>query len=137
VAPPSGKCVSFPGLFYWPGTIPVLFPTPSERRLSLAPLCCQHSPVLANYRVSRCNSNSWLSTGVCICCTFVCGQVDSLEAADRRIDELADSGSLDPALLLTMAKAYAGARETDLTRTEVKDIMAHLYFKVTHEGHRA
>jgi hypothetical protein len=29
-----------------------------------------------------------------------------------------------------MAKAYAAAKETDKTQEEVKDIMAHLYFKV-------
>lgn len=55
----------------------------------------------------------------------------SLEEADGKIDELAAAGKLDPALLLTMAKAYAAAKETDKTQEEVKDIMAHLYFKVT------
>ena len=57
-------------------------------------------------------------------------QVSSLEEADSKIDALAKSGALDPALLLTMAKAYAAAKETDKTKEEVKDIMAHLYFKV-------
>ncbi|CAL8466136.1 g5672 [Coccomyxa elongata] len=56
-------------------------------------------------------------------------QVGSLEEADGKIDELAAAGKLDPALLLTMAKAYAAAKETDKTQEEVKDIMAHLYFK--------
>ena len=28
-----------------------------------------------------------------------------------------------------MARAYAGVKETDVTKEEVKDIMAHLYFK--------
>ena len=56
-------------------------------------------------------------------------QVNSIEDADRRIDDLASSGQLSPALLLTMAKAYAGARDSSMTREEVKDIMAHLYFK--------
>ncbi|KAI3427115.1 hypothetical protein D9Q98_007052 [Chlorella vulgaris] len=56
-------------------------------------------------------------------------QVDSLEQADQKIDELAASGRLDPALLLMMAKAYAGSKETDATQEDVKDIMAHLYFK--------
>lgn len=46
-------------------------------------------------------------------------QVDSLEAADKKIDELAASGKLDPALLLMMAKAYAGSKETDITQEEV------------------
>lgn len=53
----------------------------------------------------------------------------SLEAAEATLDEFAASGRLDPALLLTMAKAYAGVKETDVTKEEVKDIMAHLYFK--------
>ncbi len=57
-------------------------------------------------------------------------QVGSLEEADRRIDQLAAAGQLSPALMLTMAKAYAGSKDTDMTREEVKDIMAHLYFKV-------
>ncbi|EIE21209.1 hypothetical protein COCSUDRAFT_17991 [Coccomyxa subellipsoidea C-169] len=56
-------------------------------------------------------------------------QVGSLEEADTKIDDLAATGKLDPALLLTMAKAYAAAKETDKTQEEVKDIMAHLYFK--------
>lgn len=55
----------------------------------------------------------------------------SLEEADGKIDDLAKTGRLDPALLLTMAKAYAAAKDTDKTQEEVKDIMAHLYFKVS------
>ena len=45
--------------------------------------------------------------------------MESLEEADRKIDELAANGRLDPALLLMMAKAYAGSKETDITREEV------------------
>lgn len=56
-------------------------------------------------------------------------KVGTLEEADRKIDDLAASGKLSPALLLTMAKAYSGCKDTDMTREEVKDIMAHLYFK--------
>ena len=63
------------------------------------------------------------------CCTCG-GQAESMEAADASIDKLASEGRLNPALLLTMAKAYSAARETDKTKEEVKDIMAHLYFKV-------
>ena len=55
--------------------------------------------------------------------------MSSIEEADRKIDELAADGRLSPALLLTMAKAYAGVKDTDMTKEEVKDIMAHLYFK--------
>lgn len=56
-------------------------------------------------------------------------QSDSMETAEAKLDSLAASGKLDPALLLTMAKAYSGVKETDITKEEVKDIMAHLYFK--------
>lgn len=56
-------------------------------------------------------------------------QSETMDAAEAKLDELAASGRLDPALLLTMAKAYAGVKETDITKEEVKDIMAHLYFK--------
>ena len=59
----------------------------------------------------------------------------SIEEADRKIDGLAAEGRVTPALLLTMAKAYSSVKETDMTKEEVKDIMAHLYFKVTpHAG---
>jgi len=58
-------------------------------------------------------------------------QVTSVEEADQKIDALAAAGRVTPALLLTMAKAYAGVRETDMTKEEVKDIMAHLYFKAS------
>ena len=54
----------------------------------------------------------------------------SIEEADRKIDGLAAEGRVTPALLLTMAKAYSSVKETDMTKEEVKDIMAHLYFKV-------
>ena len=56
-------------------------------------------------------------------------QSDSMERAEAKLDDLAATGRLDPALLLTMAKAYSGVKETDITKEEVKDIMAHLYFK--------
>lgn len=54
-----------------------------------------------------------------------------MEDADRRIDRLAATGKLDPALMLTLAKAYAKAKETDVTKEEVKDIMVHLYMQVS------
>jgi hypothetical protein len=56
--------------------------------------------------------------------------VRSVEDADRRIDELAKSGRLDPALMLTLAKAYSSTKDTDYTKEQVRDVMAHLYFKV-------
>jgi hypothetical protein len=56
-------------------------------------------------------------------------QADSIEAAEKKIDEMASAGKLDPAFLLTMARAYSGVKETDYTRDEVKDVMYHLYMK--------
>lgn len=56
--------------------------------------------------------------------------MNSLEEADKKIDNLANSGQLNPALLLTMAKAYSAAKDTNITKEEVKEIMGHLYFKV-------
>lgn len=57
-------------------------------------------------------------------------QVSSVEEADARIDQLAKTGKLDPAMMLTMTKAYAAAKDTDYTKEQVKDVMAHLYHKV-------
>lgn len=53
--------------------------------------------------------------------------------ADAKIDQLAKNGKLDPALMLTMTKAYAAAKDTDYTKEQVKDVMAHLYHKVSGE----
>lgn len=58
-------------------------------------------------------------------------QVNSLQEMDAKIDSMARSGALDPALLLTLAKAHTSVKDTDYTREEVKDVMAHLYFKVS------
>ena len=55
--------------------------------------------------------------------------INSLEEADREIDALQKAGKLDPAMMLTMAKAYSGVKESPYVQEEVKDIMAHLYFK--------
>ena len=53
----------------------------------------------------------------------------SLPEAEKRIDELASTGGLTPALLLTMAKAYAAAKESTYTRDDAKEVMVHLYTK--------
>lgn len=60
---------------------------------------------------------------------FCAPQVESIEDADKRLDELAAQGRLNPALLLMMAKAHAAAKESSYTKEETKDVMAHLYFK--------
>ena len=67
-----------------------------------------------------------LGVTLCICDA----QSESLAAADARIDTLAQEGRLSPALLLTMAKAYAAAKESSYVKEEVKDIMVHLFWKV-------
>jgi len=57
-------------------------------------------------------------------------QVDTLEAMNAKIDELASQNKLNPALMLTAAKAYMSVKESQYTSLEVKDVMAHLYFKM-------
>ena len=54
-----------------------------------------------------------------------------MEDANVKIDQLAKNGKLDPAMMLTMTKAYAAAKDTDYTKEQVKDVMAHLYHKVS------
>jgi len=63
-------------------------------------------------------------------------KINSLEDADREIDNLQKAGKLDPALMLTMAKAYSGVKESPYVKEEVKDIMAHLYFKAKESAAR-
>ena len=57
--------------------------------------------------------------------------MSSMEEAGEKIDGLADSGRLKPELLITMAKAYSAAKDTNMTKEEVKEIMGHLYFKAS------
>jgi hypothetical protein len=49
---------------------------------------------------------------------------------NQKIDQLAGEGKLDPALVLTAAKAYMSVKESPMVEEEVKDVMAHLYFKM-------
>lgn len=56
-------------------------------------------------------------------------EVGSLEEMDSKIDTMAAGGQLDPALMLLLAKAHQSAKDTDMTREAVRDIMAHLYWK--------
>jgi len=57
-------------------------------------------------------------------------QVETLEEMNQKIDEMSMNGKLDPALILTAAKAYMSVKESPLVEEEVKDVMAHLYFKM-------
>ncbi len=56
--------------------------------------------------------------------------VGSLEDIDARVDALAAQGKLDPALLLTASKMYMSVKESPYTGEEVKDVMAHLYWRM-------
>ncbi|CAL54468.1 Folate receptor-like [Ostreococcus tauri] len=57
-------------------------------------------------------------------------QADSLDAMDAKIDELAMANQITPALVLTASKAYMSVKESQYTKDEIKDVMAHLYFKM-------
>jgi len=60
---------------------------------------------------------------------------DSLAEAESTMSDLAASETMEPALRLIMAKAYAGARATDMVKEEAKDVMAHLYEKAREGTH--
>lgn len=47
-------------------------------------------------------------------------QVETLDEADQKIDKMAAEGQIDPAFLLTMAKAYSGVKESDMAQEEVR-----------------
>ncbi|XP_071702517.1 uncharacterized protein At4g37920 [Rutidosis leptorrhynchoides] len=51
----------------------------------------------------------------------------SVDAACRKIDNLAQKNQLDSALVLMITKAWSAAKETDMMKDEVKDILYHLY----------
>ncbi|CAN1262328.1 Uncharacterized protein At4g37920 [Linum perenne] len=51
----------------------------------------------------------------------------SLDAACRKIDNLAQKNQLDSALVLMITKAWSDAKETNMTKEEAKDILYHLY----------
>ena len=54
-------------------------------------------------------------------------KVETIQDMDAKIDELASTGKLDPALMLTAAKAYMSVKESPYVEEEVKDVMVHLY----------
>ncbi|KAD5507532.1 hypothetical protein R6Q59_031674 [Mikania micrantha] len=51
----------------------------------------------------------------------------SVDAACRKIDSLAEKNQLDSALVLMITKAWSAAKETDMMKDEVKDVLYHLY----------
>ncbi|KAE8701740.1 DNA-directed RNA polymerase II protein isoform 1 [Hibiscus syriacus] len=51
----------------------------------------------------------------------------SLDVACREIDSLAEKNQLDSALVLMITKAWSAAKESNMTKDEVKDILYHLY----------
>ncbi|XP_076885918.1 uncharacterized protein At4g37920-like [Bidens hawaiensis] len=51
----------------------------------------------------------------------------SVDAACKKIDNLAEKNQLDSALVLMITKAWSAAKETNMMKDEVKDILYHLY----------
>lgn len=51
----------------------------------------------------------------------------SVDAACRKIDSLAEKNQLDSALVLMITKAWSAAKESNMMKDEVKDILYHLY----------
>lgn len=51
----------------------------------------------------------------------------TLDAACRKIDSLAEKNELDSALVLMITKAWSSAKESNMMKDEVKDVLYHLY----------
>lgn len=51
----------------------------------------------------------------------------SVDAACKKIDDLAQKNQLDSALMLMITKAWSAAKDSDMTKDEVKDVLYHLY----------
>ncbi|XVF36801.1 hypothetical protein REPUB_Repub19eG0089600 [Reevesia pubescens] len=51
----------------------------------------------------------------------------SLDVACQKIDCLAEKSQLDSALVLMITKAWSSAKESNMTKDELKDILYHLY----------
>ncbi|KAG4990272.1 hypothetical protein AAZX31_09G020900 [Glycine max] len=51
----------------------------------------------------------------------------SLDAACRKIDNLAEKKELDSTLVLMITKAWSASKESNMMKDEVKDILYHLY----------
>ncbi|GFP94667.1 uncharacterized protein at4g37920 chloroplastic, partial [Phtheirospermum japonicum] len=51
----------------------------------------------------------------------------SVDAACRKIDNLAEKNQLDSALVLMITKAWSAAKESNMMKDEAKDVLYHLY----------
>ncbi|KGN63115.1 uncharacterized protein At4g37920 isoform X2 [Cucumis sativus] len=51
----------------------------------------------------------------------------TIDAACRKIDNLAEKNQLDSALVLMITKAWSAAKESNMMKEEAKDILYHLY----------
>ncbi|XP_020598124.1 uncharacterized protein At4g37920, chloroplastic [Phalaenopsis equestris] len=51
----------------------------------------------------------------------------SVAAACKKIDDLANNKQLDSALMLMLTKAWSAGKESNMMKSEVKDILYHLY----------
>ncbi|KAK7849988.1 uncharacterized protein CFP56_001817 [Quercus suber] len=51
----------------------------------------------------------------------------TIDAACRKIDNLAEKNELDSTLVMMITKAWSAAKESNMTKDEVKDVLYHLY----------
>ncbi|XP_050376735.1 uncharacterized protein At4g37920 isoform X2 [Argentina anserina] len=51
----------------------------------------------------------------------------SVDSACRKIDNLAEKNQLDSTLVMMITKAWSAAKESSMTKDEVKDVLYHLY----------
>lgn len=61
---------------------------------------------------------------------------DTVEDMDNKVDAMASEGRIDQATMLSAAKMYNSVKQSEYTRDEVKEVMAHLYFKMQETQHR-
>lgn len=60
----------------------------------------------------------------------------TVDDMDKKVEKMAEQGRLDQATMLSAAKMYNSVKESQYTRDEVKEVMAHLYFKMQETQHR-
>lgn len=61
---------------------------------------------------------------------------NTIEEMDSKVDAMANEGRIDQATLLSAAKMYNSVKQSQYTKDEVKEVMAHLYFKMQETQHR-
>ncbi|KAL6572583.1 hypothetical protein OROMI_013541 [Orobanche minor] len=61
----------------------------------------------------------------------------SVDAACRKIDNLAAKSQLDSALVLMITKAWSDAKDSNMTKEEAKDVLYHLYLTAREHTQRS